>query len=263
MCRTPQPSTARGISAGSTSAAAAISGGTACWTGWLGQAVAALSQPRARQSASIPACLPEQLCSIRVGSGAALELVLPGRRRGQQALDRVELLGPREVGRAGDRELLVGEVRASARERQRLQRLRGRTQEADEARVACLEDDGAVLDRDDVHDVPGLDHVAARDEDGQGLHGGSVVRAAARTSTGPAAMSNWTFVQCAALDGARGWVGASEANGVCGGASVVTPFRRAFGRGAAAGDEGRFTRRRTDAPGDRGVRGHVRPGDRT
>ena len=67
----PQPSTPIGISAGSTSAAAETSSSMACWHGCSSSRYPSSGQPRARQRASIPACFPEQLCSIRVGPASA------------------------------------------------------------------------------------------------------------------------------------------------------------------------------------------------
>ena len=64
--------------------------------------------------------MPEQLCSIGVGVGAGLELVLGRRRGGEERADGVELLGQREVRRARDRDLAVVELGARAHERQRL-----------------------------------------------------------------------------------------------------------------------------------------------
>ena len=68
--------------------------------------------------------------------------------------------------------MLVVDVRARAHDRQRLERLRRRAQERDEARVAGRELDAAFADGDGVHLVAGLDDLAARHLDDDRLHGG-------------------------------------------------------------------------------------------
>jgi hypothetical protein len=73
------------------------------------------------------------------------------------------VLGQRVVGRAGDRELLVGEIPLLPCERQRLERLRRGTEERDEPRVAGLLDDPAVADGDRVDEVLGLDGASTLD----------------------------------------------------------------------------------------------------
>ena len=76
----------------------------------------------------------------RVALRAALEVVLARVRAREQHPDGVELLGPGEVRRRGDRELPRVGVVVGARERQRLERLRRGARERDERRVAGLDD---------------------------------------------------------------------------------------------------------------------------
>ncbi len=118
-----------------------------------------MSQPRARQRKRKPACLPEQLWRSRepcsaphsrssVASAGPLE----------QGPHGDELLGPRLVRGAGDRQLLGRQVVRD--ERERLQRLRRGADESDEVRVAPGLDDRAVADDDGVRPVAGLDEIA-------------------------------------------------------------------------------------------------------
>ena len=123
----------------------------------------------------MPACLPEQLCWSGGRFGPALELVLLGRRLREQAPHGGELLGRSEVRRRGDRDLLRRQVVARADERQRLERLRRRTQERDEVRVAGLLDDRAVAHGNRVDHVPRLDDLAAPDGDNDRIHGGRLL----------------------------------------------------------------------------------------
>ena len=81
----------------------------------------------------MPACLPEQLCSIRVGSEPHSSSVLGRRRlREERAHGRRELLRRREVRRRRDRDLLGREIVAGPHERERLKRLRRGAEEGDE-----------------------------------------------------------------------------------------------------------------------------------
>ena len=59
-------------------------------------------------------------------------------------------------------DLLVVEVGPRTHDGKRLQRLRGRPEERDQARVAGGELDPTVPDRHRVHDVQRLDHLASR-----------------------------------------------------------------------------------------------------
>src|SRR5262249_53171758 len=87
-----------------------------------------------------------------------LEVVF-GRVRVREELPRgLDLLGCVVMGRARDRDLVVSEVVARAHERQRLQRLRSRAQEADELRIAGARDKFAAAHRDGVDTVPRLDN---------------------------------------------------------------------------------------------------------
>ena len=85
--------------------------------------------------------------------------------------DGLELLRPVEVRRAGDRDLVVGEVRHHPSDRQRLERLRGAAQIRDERGVAARLDDLPVENRDRVNVMPGFDGVAASCLDDDPLHG--------------------------------------------------------------------------------------------
>ena len=115
--------------------------------------------------------MPEQLCSIRVRADAALEVVLVGRRRGEDPANHGELLRRRSVRGADERHLPVVEVRSGTDDGQRLERLRRRAQVCEKPRVARRERDPAVADGDGVNDVPRLDDVSARHLDDKGLHG--------------------------------------------------------------------------------------------
>ena len=98
------------------------------------------SQPRARQSARKPACLPEQLCSTRVGADRIPARPRCGRREREQPPHRGDLLGPSEVRRAGDRDQLVVELGTRSHDRQRLDRLRRGAEEGDQLGIAGRED---------------------------------------------------------------------------------------------------------------------------
>ena len=104
-------------------------------------------------------------------SDPALEVVLGGRHGGEHPADDRELLGRRAVGGAGERDLLVVEIRAASDDGQRLQGLRGGAQVDDEPGVARGELDPAVADGDGVDDVPRFDDVSARHLDDEWLHG--------------------------------------------------------------------------------------------
>src|SRR4029079_10915366 len=75
---------------------------------------------------------------------AALELVLDGRRIGEETADDRELLRCGEVGRAGERDLLVIEVRPRPHHGERLDRLCRRAEVSDERGVAGGELDAPV-----------------------------------------------------------------------------------------------------------------------
>ena len=137
----------------------------------LGQSIARVGQPIVRQSRSIAACFPEQLCSSARRLEAAFEVVLGRTGLREQTADGLELLRPVEVRRAGDRDLVVGEVRHHPHDRQRLERLRRAAQVRDERGVAARLDDLTVEDRDRVNVMPGFDDVAASYLDDDPLHG--------------------------------------------------------------------------------------------
>ena len=73
---------------------------------------------------------------MRVGTATALEVVLRRRRVGEDPAHGRELLGRRAVRGAGDRELLVVEVRSRPHDGKRLERLRRGAEERDEPRIA-------------------------------------------------------------------------------------------------------------------------------
>src|SRR5215210_2302212 len=77
---------------------------------------------------------------------AAFELVLAGRRAGQERADGRELLGAGEMRSARDRQLLLRKLRERATQRQSLQRLRRRAHERDEPALTGFCDDRPVLD---------------------------------------------------------------------------------------------------------------------
>lgn len=111
----------------------------------------------------------ERACGAAV-LDAALELPLACRRLGQEPADRVEVLGPAAVRRRGDREVAAVEVLAGVRERQGLERLRGRAQESHERRIAGRRDDLAVTNGDGMDDMARFDRTASPDLDSQRLH---------------------------------------------------------------------------------------------
>ena len=105
-----------------------------------------------------------------LGLVAALEVRLRRRRLGEEAPDRVELLGTGEVRGARDRDLRIVELGTGADERERLERLRRAPQEGHEAGVPGDRDDIPVRDRDCVDAMPGLHHGAPHDLDQYRLH---------------------------------------------------------------------------------------------
>jgi hypothetical protein len=98
---------------------------------------------------------------LRALERAALEVVLGRRRLREERPDGCELLFVGDVRRGGDREVAVVEVLTRARERQRLDRLRGRTHERDEVGVSRRRDDLPVAEGHGVDAVCGLDGVTA------------------------------------------------------------------------------------------------------
>src|SRR6476659_10291129 len=94
-----------------------------------------------REEASV---LPGAVVLDRGRGSAALELVLDGRRIGEETADDRELLRCGEVGRAGERDLLVVEVRPRPHHGERLDRLCRRAKVGDERGVAGGELDAPV-----------------------------------------------------------------------------------------------------------------------
>ncbi len=68
------------------------------------------------------------------GLGAAFEVVFGRSGLGKQALHRLELIGPVEMRRTGDRDLGIVEVVSCTDDRERLDRLRRAAEERDELR---------------------------------------------------------------------------------------------------------------------------------
>src|SRR5512132_2114020 len=99
---------------------------------------------------------------LRALEGAALEVVLGRRRLREERPDRLELGVVRQMRGRGDREVAVIQVLTRARERQRLDRLRGRAHERDEVWVSGGCDHLPVLDGHSVHPVCGLDGLATQ-----------------------------------------------------------------------------------------------------
>ena len=100
----------------------------------------------------------------------ALEVVLGRLGALEQHAHRGELFGQRQVRRRGDRELPRIEVVVRARERERLEGLRRRAEEALQPGIARGLDDPAVLHRNGVHPVRRLNDVAPPDDDTDGIH---------------------------------------------------------------------------------------------
>ena len=115
--------------------------------------------------------LPGAVVLDRRRSPAALELVLGGRRSGEEPADDRELLRCREVRRAGERDLLAVEVRPRPHHGERLDRLCRRAKVRDERGVAGGELDAPVPDGHGMHDVARLDDLAAGHLDDDRLHG--------------------------------------------------------------------------------------------
>ena len=119
----------------------------------VGEPVAAVSQPRARQTARKPACFPEQLWWIGARRPAlllaALEVVLRRRSLREQAAHGGDLRRLGAVRRAGDRDLRGRRDRAArgrAAAPGSASRSTGREQTS--SRIAGGSDDLAVADRD-------------------------------------------------------------------------------------------------------------------
>src|SRR5207247_2658557 len=108
--------------------------------------------------------------------GAALELVLGCSRGGEQAADGCELLRASEMRRAGDGELLVGQVGSGLYERECLERLGRGAEECHEAWVAGMHRQAACVDNRGVHAMPRLEDAAAPHLDLDRLHLGSIFR---------------------------------------------------------------------------------------
>ncbi len=100
------------------------------------------------------------MLELRALEGTAFEVVLGRRRLGQERLDGRELRLVGEVRGRGDRQVAVVQVLTRACEGLRLDRLRGRAHEGDEAGIAGRGHDLAVLDRNGVHAVHRLDGLA-------------------------------------------------------------------------------------------------------
>ena len=125
----------------------------------------------------MPACLPEQLWLQRgrlASTDPHSSSSSVGRRLREQAPHGGELLGGGEVRGGGDRDLLRRQVVARAHERQRLERLRRRAEERDEAGIARLLDHLAVAHHDRMHDVDRLDDAAPPDDHLDRVHRGSL-----------------------------------------------------------------------------------------
>jgi DNA-binding transcriptional ArsR family regulator len=104
----------------------------------------------------------------------ALELVLRRRRLREQAPDGGQLFGGGEVRRGGDRDLLARQVVARTDERERLERLRRRTEIRDATGVARLLDHLAVSHHDGMDDVGRLDDSAPPHDHLDRVHRGSL-----------------------------------------------------------------------------------------
>ena len=104
--------------------------------------------------------------------GAALEVILRRASPGEQAPHRLELVGPVEVRRAGDRDLGIVQIGPRAHDGQRLERLRRAAEERAQLRVSAGVDDPPSGDGDGVHAVLRLDDLTAPNLDNDRLHGG-------------------------------------------------------------------------------------------
>ena len=163
--RTPQPSTAVGISVVPSSAGRGDLLVQLLLEGVLGE-------PVARR---LPASRPADGEEARMLSGAvvvdrarraafllpALEVVLGGRSLREQAAHGRDLRRLGAVRRAGDGDLPIIQVGPGAGEQERLDRLRARAKEADKRGIAGGRDHLAVPDGDGVDAVARLDGVPA------------------------------------------------------------------------------------------------------
>ena len=216
-----------------------------------------MRQPFARQTASMPACLPEQLCFSRDGgwpSGPHSRSSSPAWARASSIRTAVELLGPGEVRRRGDRELPRVGVVVGPRERQRLERLRRRAKQRDERRVARLDDRRAVANRDGVDEVRRLDDAAAPHDYPDGLgHGGRTLDARATRDGGLAAPARRAGARVSDREGRAG--ARRDAENVrpaaVGARRQAARRRAAAGEAAAVPDRGRRARP-ARPPDDRG-----------
>jgi len=89
-----------------------------------------------------------------------LEVVLGRGRFREQPPDRLDLLGFGSMGSRCDRDIHVVEVVPGANQRECLERLGRGAKRGEEKRVARLGDDRALLHRNGVYEVQGLDERA-------------------------------------------------------------------------------------------------------
>ena len=106
------------------------------------------------------------------GVRAALQVLLGDTSSLEQAQHGLELVGPVEVRRAGDRDLGIVQVRPRAHDGQRLERLRRAAEERAQLRVSAGLDDPPSGEGDGVHAVLRLDDPTAPNLDDDRLHGG-------------------------------------------------------------------------------------------
>src|SRR6266516_2344867 len=107
----------------------------------------------------------------------AFELALVPAGVAEERPDGLDVNRRSEVRRGGDREVVLVEVLARAREEQCLDRLGRRAQRRAQARIAGRRDDPSALDGDRVHVVDGLDDLAAPDGYAERLSHGRTVNA--------------------------------------------------------------------------------------
>jgi len=96
----------------------------------------------------------------RISRRPALELALGGGHFRKQRTHGCELFYVCEMRGRDDREVAIVEVGSRSSEGDGLDRLGGRTHERDEAGIAGLRDDCAVLYGDRVHAMDRLDHIS-------------------------------------------------------------------------------------------------------
>jgi DNA-binding transcriptional ArsR family regulator len=126
----------------------------------------------------------------------AFEIGFCRRSLGQEASHGLDLLGPREMRRAGNRDLRKLQIRTSTDNRYRLQRLCAAPEVGDEHGVAGRNDDLAAAHGDGVNPVSRFDEIASGDLDDDRIHARSLDSASRVSKT---ACERSGFFVCSAI----------------------------------------------------------------